>query len=130
MIGIAVHRKDQMPQNICIVCMDKIADFYEFRLMVLNTEHQTRDTLGLSMKPAPPIKTENIRNPYDRFSEDDNLLIEVNNTPKIKAGPASKKKKAVPIPVALAPAAKKSKKEISCTVCVDTHYSYLSDLTE
>lgn len=35
MIGIAVHRTDQMPQNICIVCMDKIADFYEFRLMVM-----------------------------------------------------------------------------------------------
>lgn len=130
MIGIAVHRTDQMPQNICIVCMDKIADFYEFRLMFINTEETTRATLGLSMKPAAPIKIENIRNPYDRITDDDNLLIEVQRTPRVKPGPASKKNKASPMPVALVPAAKKSKKNICCKICVDTHFSYLSDLTE
>lgn len=133
MIGIAVHRTDQMPQSICIVCMDKIADFYEFRLMVLNTEQQTRDTLGLSMKPAAPIKIEDSNNPNVRMSqlsEDDNLLIEIKSATKVRSGPASKKNKASPMPVALTPATKKSKKDFSCTICVDLHYSYLTDLTE
>ncbi|CAO1426807.1 unnamed protein product [Diamesa tonsa] len=131
MIGIAVHRTDQMPQNICIVCMDKIADFYEFRLMALNTEEQTRETLGLPLKPAVPIKKEIYKNPFDRLSDEDNLLIEeVKINPKVRPGPASRKKKALPMPVALAPVAKKSKKDVSCTICVNLHYSYLSDLTD
>ncbi|CAO1428120.1 unnamed protein product [Diamesa serratosioi] len=129
MIGIAVHRTDQMPQNICMMCMDKISDFYEFRLMVLNTEQQTRDALGLSMKPSAPIKKENSWNPSIPLFDDENLLVEVQST-TIKSGPASKKKKASPMPVALAPPPKKSKKDISCTICVDLHYSYLSDLTD
>lgn len=96
----------------------------------MNTEQQTRDTLGLSMKPVAPIKKEIYKNPFDQLSDDDNLLIEVKSNKIVKAGPASRKNKALPMPVALAPVAKKSKKDVSCSICVDTHYSYLSDLTE
>lgn len=97
----------------------------------MNTEEQTRETLGLPLKPAVPIKKEIYKNPFDRLSDDDNLLIEeVKINPKVRPGPASRKKKALPMPVALAPVAKKSKKDVSCTICVNLHYSYLSDLTE
>lgn len=96
----------------------------------MNTEQQTRDTLGLSMKPVATIKKENYKNPFDCLSDDENMLIEVKSNAKVKPGPASRKNKALPMPVALAPVAKKSKKDVSCTICVDIHYSYLSDLTE
>lgn len=41
--AINVLRNDKMPQNMCEPCMDKINDFYEFRLMAQNTEKQTRE---------------------------------------------------------------------------------------
>jgi hypothetical protein len=40
---INVQCADKMPQSICDVCMDKINDFFEFRLMAQNTEKQTRE---------------------------------------------------------------------------------------
>lgn len=37
-----------MPQEMCETCMDKINDFYEFRLMAQNTEKQTREGNSLA----------------------------------------------------------------------------------
>lgn len=41
--GINAIRNDKMPPFMCEPCMDKINDFYEFRLMAQNTEKQTRE---------------------------------------------------------------------------------------
>lgn len=40
---IKVEATDKMPQRLCIVCLDKINDFFEFRLMAQNTEKTTRE---------------------------------------------------------------------------------------
>lgn len=42
-----VKKNDQMPQNICTLCADKINDFYEYREMCTATNIQTRKLLGL-----------------------------------------------------------------------------------
>lgn len=47
LLGIKVVAQDKMPQNICMMCSDKINDFYEFRTMTHNSEAQTREILGL-----------------------------------------------------------------------------------
>lgn len=38
-----------MPQNICSLCVDKISDFYEYRLMCAATNLQTRTILNLPL---------------------------------------------------------------------------------
>lgn len=40
---------------MCALCIDKINDFYEFRLMAQNTEKQTRDGKQLGEVPADPL---------------------------------------------------------------------------
>lgn len=47
LMGIKVEAEDKMPQNICLMCSDKINDFFEFRTMAFNTESQTRQIIGL-----------------------------------------------------------------------------------
>ncbi|XP_053674127.1 uncharacterized protein LOC128724426 [Anopheles nili] len=46
-VGIKVHKQDQMPQQICSLCVDKVNDFYEYRLMCASTNLQTRTILNL-----------------------------------------------------------------------------------
>ncbi|XP_054746532.1 uncharacterized protein LOC129248429 [Anastrepha obliqua] len=46
-IGITVCKDDKMPQSACVLCVDKINDFYEFREMCYATDVQTRKLLGL-----------------------------------------------------------------------------------
>lgn len=48
-VGIQVHKDDKMPQNICALCVDKINDFYEYRLMCAATNLQTRSILNLNL---------------------------------------------------------------------------------
>lgn len=48
-VGIQVTKDDKMPQNICSLCVDKISDFYEYRLMCAATNVQTRTILNLPL---------------------------------------------------------------------------------
>ncbi|XP_065073082.1 titin [Ochlerotatus camptorhynchus] len=48
-VGIQVCKDDKMPQNICSLCVDKINDFYEYRLMCAATNLQTRTILNLNL---------------------------------------------------------------------------------
>uniref|UniRef100_A0A182SC10 Uncharacterized protein n=1 Tax=Anopheles maculatus TaxID=74869 RepID=A0A182SC10_9DIPT len=48
-VGIQVHANDQMPQSICSLCVDKVNDFYEYRLMCASTNIQTRTFLNLPL---------------------------------------------------------------------------------
>lgn len=45
-------KNDQMPKNICSLCVDKINDFYEYREMCWATNSQTRKLLGI---PEPVV---------------------------------------------------------------------------
>ncbi|XP_058811605.1 titin homolog [Topomyia yanbarensis] len=59
-VGIQVCKDDRMPQNICSLCVDKINDFFEYRLMCAATNLQTRTILNLPLvdptrKLIPPI---------------------------------------------------------------------------
>uniref|UniRef100_A0A182IJ68 Ubiquitin-like domain-containing protein n=1 Tax=Anopheles atroparvus TaxID=41427 RepID=A0A182IJ68_ANOAO len=70
-VGIKVYKTDQMPQQICSLCIDKVNDFYEYRLMCAATNVQTRTILNLPLveptsiliktepmpEPAPPEVT-------------------------------------------------------------------------
>lgn len=47
--GEKVTKDDKMPQNICSLCVDKINDFYEYRLMCAATNLQTRTILNLNL---------------------------------------------------------------------------------
>ncbi|KFB50372.1 AGAP005269-PA-like protein [Anopheles sinensis] len=46
-VGIKVSKNDQMPQQICTLCIDKVNDFYEYRSMCAATNIQTRTFLNL-----------------------------------------------------------------------------------
>ncbi|XP_058449111.1 uncharacterized protein LOC131429076 [Malaya genurostris] len=48
-VGIQVSKDDRMPQNICSLCVDKINDFFEYRLMCAATNLQTRTILNLPL---------------------------------------------------------------------------------
>ena len=53
---LQVKKNDQMPQNICSLCADKINDFYEYREMCTATNKQTRRLLGLPEVVPPTTK--------------------------------------------------------------------------
>lgn len=44
-------KNDKMPQRICMLCIDKINDFYEYREMCIATNIQTRKLLELPEQP-------------------------------------------------------------------------------
>ncbi|KAL7026117.1 hypothetical protein ACKWTF_013798 [Chironomus riparius] len=147
MIGIKVHGTDKMPQNVCFICMDKINDFYEFRLMALNTEKQTRDALGLPLEEEPPkpAKPQIITKPAIvrlidlKHSTKDSYLIQralerlnqkqeeqnmhIPSTSGIKRETTSSS-------TVTQPPVKKTRKDISCPICVDTYFSYINDLQD
>lgn len=50
-----VLKSDRMPQRICMLCVDKINDFYEYRQMCAATNVQTRKLLDLP--PEQPKKS-------------------------------------------------------------------------
>lgn len=39
-----------MPQNVCLLCVDRVNDIYEYRLMCEATQVQTRKLLGMPEK--------------------------------------------------------------------------------
>lgn len=58
LVSFQVIKNDQMPQQICSLCCDKINDFYEFREMCAATNDQTRKLLRLPPKSiANSVKT-------------------------------------------------------------------------
>lgn len=136
--------------------MDKINDFYEFRLMAENTEKQTREALGL-----PPPKTPTAAVPAVaavaapriiirqkivevkplavsivdlKYSVQDQILIQRalgrNEVKTEIIPPSTSKKRTEKAAAATQPPSKKSKKELSCSICADSHFSYQSDLNE
>lgn len=146
--GIKVHGSDKMPQNVCFICMDKINDFYEFRLMALNTEKQTREALGLPMveeeeKPKPNLKQAIVTKPaYVRLidlkhSTKDSFLIQKalqklsqrDEDDNIPSTSTAFKRGTTPLAVTQPPI-KKSRNDISCNICINTYFSYQSDLQD
>ncbi|XP_070493722.1 microtubule-associated protein futsch [Chironomus tepperi] len=146
MIGIKVHGTDKMPQNVCFICMDKINDFYEFRLMALNTEKQTRDALGLPLEEEPPkpqVKPQIITKPAIvrlidlKHSTKDSYLIQralerLNQKQAEQNIPSTSgfKRETTPAATITQPPVKKTRKDISCPICVDTYFSYINDLQD
>lgn len=150
--GIKVLSNDKMPQQMCIMCLDKINDFYEFRLMAENTEKQTREALGLPIPvvlatgPAPPpriiirqkiveTKPLTVHLVDLKYSVEDQILIDrALGRPKVKTenipSTSTSKKRTEKAVTAAQPPLKKSKKELSCSICADSQFSYQSDLNE
>lgn len=94
--------------------------------------------LGLppAAKPKPIVEAHAkavVRLVDIKYSVEDKLLIEraLSRKPiKIEDIPSTSKKrteKPAPTP---GPASKKSKKEVSCTICADLNFAYQSDLNE
>lgn len=116
--------------------------------MAENTEKQTRDALGLPPPPvvlqqAPPriiirqkiVETKPLAvSLVDiKYSVQDQILIDRalgRTTVKTENIPSTSKKRAEKAAVGTQPPQKKSKKELSCAICADSHFSYLSDLNE
>ena len=144
--GIQVTSADKMPQEMCIMCLDKINDFYEFRLMAENTEKQTREALGLPAPPPPALaapriiirqkiietKPLSVRLKDIKYSVEDQILInKAFGCPvKLENIPSTSKKRTEKTVSAQQPPTKKAKKELSCSICADSHFSYQSDLNE
>uniref|UniRef100_A0A182WK68 Uncharacterized protein n=1 Tax=Anopheles minimus TaxID=112268 RepID=A0A182WK68_9DIPT len=55
-VGIKVDLMDQMPQQICSLCVDKVNDFFEYRSMCEAINIQTRRFLSLPLE-QPPVST-------------------------------------------------------------------------
>jgi hypothetical protein len=127
--------------------MDKINDFYEFRLMCLSTEKQTREALGLPKETPPPavtivktpivrlfdineIKNNNSNSKVGRTRMSaDNSIIRSSGKRGLEDYPEenSKKTKTEPPP---APTPPPKKYKISCAICVTEFFEYQSDLQD
>uniref|UniRef100_A0A182LSI9 ZAD domain-containing protein n=1 Tax=Anopheles culicifacies TaxID=139723 RepID=A0A182LSI9_9DIPT len=94
-VGIKVDLLDQMPQQICSLCVDKVNDFFEYRSMCEAINIQTRRFLNLPLVQPPiptskPIKVENVVIALD---DDDD---EVDTKPIDKRGPKTRNRKKQP----------------------------------
>lgn len=131
--------------------MDKINDFYEFRLMALNTDKQTRDALGLPVdeqkqeeeKPKSNVKQMMQTKPVFvrlidlKHSTKDSFLIQkalekLNQKNQERDIPSTSvvKRETTPSGTITQPPNKKSRKDLSCTICVDAYFSYINDLQD
>lgn len=134
---------DGMPQNICAICYDKINDFYEFRLMALHTENQTRKALGLRphvpKSTTPPSNHQNnpAINPKSavvklvdlKYSIQDKILIR-KAFEKLAARDTIKERRSLTPPVIVQePPLKKSRKDIKCKICSGT-FAYQTDFQD
>ncbi|ETN59063.1 hypothetical protein AND_009346 [Anopheles darlingi] len=96
-VGILVHKDDQMPQQICQLCLEKVNDFYEYRLMCAATNVQTRSLLNLHMvhpvvkrvKLELPPRQEEIVPKLDETEdlEEEEEVAELRSTRATKAKP-------------------------------------------
>lgn len=126
-----------MPQSICAICYDKINDFYEFRLMSLNTEKQTREALGLPLQPLPqkpniPKQLEE-RKPVVKlvdlkYSIQDKVLIR-KAFERISNKSSAKERRSETPPAVPPPPAKKLRKDFKCIVCSE-YFAYINDLQD
>jgi hypothetical protein len=143
------------------MCVDKINDFYEFRLMAQNTEIQTREgkqksasekmmlkifstALGLpEFKPyAREVKVVKVEPKkilctkfVSKYSAEDTALIDkalecYKKTQKNIPTTSKKRNERAAEVAPVLPPPKKSRKEISCTICKDVNFGYQSDLNE
>jgi hypothetical protein len=133
-----------MPQSVCSICYDKINDFYEFRLMVLNTEKQTREALGLRPHappalsvPLPVIQPKQVQDPKKaivrlvdlKYSIEDKILIKKAFERLSKMSFVKEERTPSPIAVIAPPPAKKSRKDCKCKIC-NLDFSYITDLQD
>lgn len=136
-----------MPQNICMVCMDKINDFYEFRLMCLSTDVQTRQALGLP--PRPKISEQIIIKKVIQAAKTPVVrLVDINETLGLTKNEEKRgnrrdlkrnledpieyfdDKKKMKIETITAPQQATKKYKINCAICVTQYFEYQSDLTD
>lgn len=149
LVGITVEKFDGMPASVCAICLDKINDFYEFRLMAQNTEKQTREALGLPAiakkaplpipvqpkvpaKPPPVDPKSAVVKLVDlKYSIEDKKLIQkafqrISTMTFTKVEKRSKSPEAaIPQP----PPPKKARKDVKCKICSEQFY-YLTDLQD
>jgi hypothetical protein len=136
---------------MCIMCLDKINDFFEFRLMAENTEEQTRQALGLP-PPPPPVTSAPLPAPRIiirqkiielkplsiplvdiKYSVSDQILINRAfgyGTEKTENIPLTSRKRMEKAATSQQPPTKKTRKDFSCRICTDSHFQYPSDLNE
>lgn len=154
LLGIEVQSDDQMPQNICLMCSDKINDFHEFRLMAENTENQTRDSHGLphlnpqqtrdqilQMEAELAKSLESCKNYENKVNFLQRRLVDlqkkvvakVEPTLKVEEPPVkgSRKRGLKQEEIIPEPSKKvKKEKEYTCNICGDRHFSLMEDLKE
>ncbi|XP_058121418.1 uncharacterized protein LOC131263266 [Anopheles coustani] len=58
-VGILVCKNDQMPKEICLQCIDKLNDFYEYRAVCAATNIQMRAILNSAPEDAARILMKN-----------------------------------------------------------------------
>uniref|UniRef100_A0A182N9J7 ZAD domain-containing protein n=1 Tax=Anopheles dirus TaxID=7168 RepID=A0A182N9J7_9DIPT len=92
-VGIKVNINDQMPQEICPLCVDKVNDFYEYRLMCASTNLQTRTILNLPIvHPSTTLIKSEIGNTQDSVADEPGGDIK----PDQKRGPKTRNRKKQP----------------------------------
>ncbi|XP_055551258.1 titin-like isoform X2 [Wyeomyia smithii] len=92
-VGIQVSKDDRMPQNICSLCVDKINDFFEYRLMCAATNLQTRTILNLPLvDPTRKLIPVSDNKKID-LKEDVKKVVEAASTSGVSSTSSSKKGK-------------------------------------
>ncbi|XP_053663873.1 uncharacterized protein LOC128713035 [Anopheles marshallii] len=127
-IGIKVTLKDKMPQLICSLCVDKMNDFYEYRVMCETTDLEIRKILHLPMaQPAALLMPKAEPEITAIITLDDE---DVDVKPSVKRGPKTRNQKkqleadepgnseeADIKPVLDEPSEKRSKYDFPCQYC-------------
>jgi hypothetical protein len=152
LLGIEVNYDDNMPQNICLMCSDKINDFHEFRLMAESTENQTREALGLpqlnlqqtqvqiqQMENEMAQLKKNCINYENKISFLQRRLTDIQKKSLTKVETITTKlensrkrgfkQEEISIPDPISKKIKKEK-EFTCNICTDRHFSLIADLKE
>uniref|UniRef100_A0A182QHV5 ZAD domain-containing protein n=1 Tax=Anopheles farauti TaxID=69004 RepID=A0A182QHV5_9DIPT len=92
-VGIMVNSNDQMPQEICSLCVDKVNDFYEYRLMCASTNLQTRTILNLPIVyPSITLMKTEFVNKADADADE----TSIDNKMNTKRGPKTRNRKKAP----------------------------------
>ncbi|XP_050072650.1 dentin sialophosphoprotein [Anopheles maculipalpis] len=93
-VGIQVQANDQMPQSICSLCVDKVNDFYEYRLMCASTNIQTRTFLNLPLvQPSVSLMKSEPEPSAAETEQDDKSLATISTQ---KHGPKTRNRKKKP----------------------------------